>query len=96
MLAFIEDWQKIKIEPTQASLLPSLNKAKLTPWEKSAVFFMTSNELGLKPGVVEKALNRYKKKNPKGYHRLQESAKKLLTYNCTNHREPGRDTKCRE
>jgi hypothetical protein len=81
MLAFIDKWDEIKIEPMQASMLPSLKKSKLTPWEKSAVFFLSSKELELKPGVVEKALNRYKMKNPRGYRKLQESAKNLLTYN---------------
>ena len=42
---------------------------------------MTSNELGLKKGVVERALARYKQENPNGYSRLKQSAQKLLTYN---------------
>lgn len=81
MLAFLEKWDEVKPEPMQASMLPSLNKAKLTPWEKSAVFFLSSKELGLQKGVVEQALNRYKMRNPSGYQRMQKSAKNLLTYN---------------
>ena len=81
MLSFIREWNKIKVEPLQASMLPSMKKAKLTPSQKSAVFFMTSSELGLKKGIVERALARYKRENPNGYSRLKQSAQKLLIYN---------------
>jgi len=78
--SYIKDWNAIKTPVVQASMLPSLKKAEMTPWQRSGVFFMTSDELGVNKGVVERALNRYKKNNPKGYERLQANAESLLRY----------------
>jgi hypothetical protein len=78
--SYIQEWNAIKTPVVQASMLPTLKKAEMTPWQRSGVYFMTSEELGVNKGVVERALNRYKLKNPKGYERLQANAKSLLRY----------------
>jgi len=79
--AYVKEWNVIKPQIVEASMLPSLNKANLSPWQRSGVFFMSSSELGVNKGVVERALNRYKKHYPKQYERLQANAESLLRYN---------------
>ena len=81
VLSFLQDWWKVKPKVIECSLLPSFSRDEVKPEEKAAVFFMTSQELGVKPRVLEKALARYKRLDPHNYSKLQAVAEIQLKKN---------------
>ena len=78
VLSFLKDWHKVHPKIMEASLLPSFSRPEVTPEEKSAIFFMSSAELGVKPGVLERALKRYKQLDAHHYAMLQGTAEARL------------------
>ena len=78
VLAFLQDWNKGHPRVIEASLLPWFSRREVNPLEKSVVFFMNSRQLGVRTGVLERALARYKRLDPHGYAQLQGTAEAEL------------------
>jgi len=77
-LGFLQDWHKVHPHTLQASLIPLYSRPEVSPHQKASVFFMSSEDLGLKPGVFERALARYKSLDAYHYSQLQGTAEALL------------------
>ena len=73
---------KRRAHPTRvmyASLLPELSRSDSSSETSAVIFFMSSKNLGVKPGVYEKALERFKREAPEDYVNLKNTATWALT-----------------
>ncbi|NDF13736.1 hypothetical protein EB061_00205 [bacterium] len=75
-LSYLRAWNAPRV--IQSSVLPLLRSKELDPWDKALLFFAGSSELGLKKGVFENALAKYKMEAPSGYAALQRTAEARL------------------
>lgn len=76
MLGYLRRWQAPRV--MLSSMLPALERRDLEPWDKAVLFFADSKLLHLRAGVLERALERYKDEDPRGFRALQAMAEMRL------------------
>ncbi len=74
VLSFLNHWHVVRPKVMESSLLPSMSKDEVSPLDRSSIFFMSSEQLGVAHGVLERALEIYKNRDPNHYALLQNMA----------------------